>query len=217
MQAVAYNTVPAPSSPWAAPGQYTIKLTVSGKTYSQPMTVRLDPRVKTPSPVLDRIFGFSKQLYYGSADSQAALQQLREIRAQVKSIQEKAGEGDMARALAEFDQKAAALEGASGGAGGRGAGGRGAGGAPPAGGGRGGGGAVIGQDTLSAISGTLNSLISPLQAAEAEPPELVVAQINDRLKAFADLNARWTTLKTVELPALNAQLKQAKLPTIEIK
>jgi hypothetical protein len=36
-----------PYSPWAPPGQYTARLTVDGKQYTQPITLRLDPRVKT--------------------------------------------------------------------------------------------------------------------------------------------------------------------------
>ena len=50
--AVGYNTVPAPTTPWVNPGQYTVKLTVNGRTYSQPITVKQDPRVKTPALVI---------------------------------------------------------------------------------------------------------------------------------------------------------------------
>jgi len=37
----------------AMPGKYIVKLTVDGKTYEQPLTVRMDPRIKTSM----RIFG----------------------------------------------------------------------------------------------------------------------------------------------------------------
>ena len=30
----------------ALPGAYTVKLTVAGRTYSQPLTVKMDPRIK---------------------------------------------------------------------------------------------------------------------------------------------------------------------------
>ena len=40
------NTAPAASSPWAAPGTYTVKLGANGKTYAQQLTIKMDPRVK---------------------------------------------------------------------------------------------------------------------------------------------------------------------------
>ena len=45
--AVYGNTAPVATSPWAMPGIYSVKLTVNGKSYTQPLTVRMDPRVKT--------------------------------------------------------------------------------------------------------------------------------------------------------------------------
>ena len=47
--AIGYNTVPVPSTPWANPGSYTVRLTVNGKSYTQPIVVKQDPRVKTPA------------------------------------------------------------------------------------------------------------------------------------------------------------------------
>lgn len=41
------NTAPDPTSPWVMPGNYTARLAVDGKVYNQPITVKMDPRVKT--------------------------------------------------------------------------------------------------------------------------------------------------------------------------
>ena len=135
----------------------------------------------------------------------------------------------MAKALAAFDQKALALQGTPGGGGGRGGRMGGGGGAPAdvaagrgavaAGAGRGGAAPAGGgaQDTLSSISAGLSSLISPLQAADAMPPAHVIESINERLKSLAALKSRWTSFKSVDLPAVNAQLKKANLPAIEVK
>src|SRR5262249_62336023 len=57
--AVPFNTVPAPSAPWVAAGTYTVKLTVDGKSYTQPLTVKMDPRVKTPPLGLQQQFTLS--------------------------------------------------------------------------------------------------------------------------------------------------------------
>src|SRR5260370_1238232 len=37
-----------PRGPWVLPGSYVVQLTVSGKAYTQPLTVRMDPHVRTP-------------------------------------------------------------------------------------------------------------------------------------------------------------------------
>ena len=46
MSAVNRDTPPSPTSPWVVPGEYTVVLTVGGKSYIQPLTVKMDPRVK---------------------------------------------------------------------------------------------------------------------------------------------------------------------------
>ena len=75
--AVPYDTVPVPIAPWAAPGQYTVKLTVDGKSVTQPLTLKMDPRVKTPPLGLQQQFTLSKQLYDGMQQAQQAAQRVR--------------------------------------------------------------------------------------------------------------------------------------------
>ncbi len=57
------NTAPAPTSPWVASGDYTVVLTVDGKGFTQPITVQMDPRVKTSAADLQEQFDLSWQLY----------------------------------------------------------------------------------------------------------------------------------------------------------
>ena len=38
--AIGHNTIAAPTTPWVNPGRFTVKLTVNGKTYSQPIVVK---------------------------------------------------------------------------------------------------------------------------------------------------------------------------------
>ena len=223
--AVPFNTAPASSAPWAAPGVYTVKLTVNGKSYTQTMTLKMDPRVKTPAAGLLQQTTLSKALYNGALDTQAALAALRSLRTAVKAAQDAAGQNPVAKTLAAFDAKATALEGAVGaGGGGRGGAAQAAaqaaaapGAAPAAG--RGGAAAPSAAlaETLSAFGGTVTSIIGLLQAADVTPTSQVVAAAADRQKALAALMAKWTALKTTELAALNATLKQAGQPPIVIK
>ena len=68
------NTAPVPSGPWAHPGQYTIRLTANGRTVTQSLTVKMDPRVQTPSAGLEQQFTLSLELYDGMARVADALQ-----------------------------------------------------------------------------------------------------------------------------------------------
>jgi hypothetical protein len=47
MGAIFENTPPAPTGPWVMPGIYNVLLTINGKTYTEPLKVVMDPRVKT--------------------------------------------------------------------------------------------------------------------------------------------------------------------------
>src|SRR5439155_15941856 len=57
--AIRRNTVPTPTTPWVNPGQFTVKLTVGGKSYTQPLVVKNDPRVKTPAVHMQQAYTLS--------------------------------------------------------------------------------------------------------------------------------------------------------------
>jgi photosystem II stability/assembly factor-like uncharacterized protein len=204
MAAIAHNTAPATNSIWAPPGLYTVKLTVNGQTLKQPILVRMDPRVKTPATGLALQFELSRAMYDGVLEAQGALQTMRGIRAQVKKIKEAAGQapGDVGEALELFDTKAAAIEGGTGGPGGRG--------------GFGGFGGAGGPETLVGITGSLMQLMNMLQAADAAPTSQMAEAVSERQDALADLMERWDEFRTKGVASLNALLKQAKLPEIEV-
>jgi hypothetical protein len=56
------NTPKEPRGPWAMPGSYTVRLTADGQTATQPLVVRMDPRVKTPAAALARQFALGSRL-----------------------------------------------------------------------------------------------------------------------------------------------------------
>jgi len=102
--AVPHNTVPAPTTPWANPGQYTVKLTVNGQTYSQPIAVKQDPRVKTPAIAMQQIYATSRALYDSALDAQTAVQQAAALHDQIAALRPKAS-GSTAQALDAFGKK----------------------------------------------------------------------------------------------------------------
>ncbi len=205
MQAIAHDTAPSITSIWAAPGAYTVKLTVNGHEYKQPFVVKMDPRVKTPLAGLQLQSSLSKQLYDDAIKAQMTLEEVRAIRGQLQQAKGKA-QGAVADAITAFDTKAAAIEGGGGGGGfGRGGGG--------GGGGRGA--APAGPPTLSNAAAPLTTLMRTLQEADVTPSPQVVAAAAERRKALADLLGLWSALKTTDLTALNAQLKQAGIAEVK--
>jgi hypothetical protein len=71
MTAIYQNTAPTPTSPWAMPGNYIVKLTVNGKTISQPFTLKMDPRVKTSLADLQKQYTLSMICYEGRIKAKA--------------------------------------------------------------------------------------------------------------------------------------------------
>ena len=112
MQAIAHDTAALhhfASGP--RPGSTPSKLTANGKSYTQPLTLKMDPRVKTPPLGLQQQFTLSKQLYDDALESAKTLDQVRAVRAQVEARGR--APGPAAEALGAFDKKAAALEAAA--------------------------------------------------------------------------------------------------------
>ncbi|HEV8345257.1 MAG TPA: hypothetical protein VGQ16_01720 [Vicinamibacterales bacterium] len=224
--AIGYNTVPAPSTPWVNPGQFTVKLTVNGKTHSQPMTVKLDPRVKTSALAMQRIYTLSKATYYGAIDAQNAAKQAQNVRDQIAKLRPQAS-GAVADALVALDKKVEALAptpqtNESGRPStlrepqGRAEQGRGATGSGQAGGGRGGGAPAAPPDSLSGASAALAGVMNILQGADVQPTTVQVNAIADARASASKAMARWDAIKSVDLPALNAKLRAAGLPTITL-
>jgi photosystem II stability/assembly factor-like uncharacterized protein len=61
--AIYQNTAPESNAPFVMPGTYTIKLMAGGKTYTQSLVVKMDPRVKTSLKDLDLQHKLSLQMY----------------------------------------------------------------------------------------------------------------------------------------------------------
>jgi photosystem II stability/assembly factor-like uncharacterized protein len=65
ISAVVHDTPFVPQGPAVMPGTYTIKLTANGKTETQTLTVRIDPRVTTSAAGLQQQFDLSMKAYEG--------------------------------------------------------------------------------------------------------------------------------------------------------
>jgi len=186
ISATPYNTARAPRGPWVVPGTYTVRLTVNGRTYTQPLTVRIDPRVKTPASTLARQFALSKGVYDDIGRTRGALDSLRALRSSLRALRQQSS-GAVAAALDSLDREAGALEGATGGFGGGG------GGSGPA--------------TLAGTIGQLAQLYDALQEADVAPTTQLVAAIRDTQRAIPATLARWAAVQTRIRDRFGSQLR----------
>ena len=203
--AVGHNTVPAPTTPWANPGTYTVRLTVNGKAYSQPIVVKQDPRVKTPALAMQQVYSLSKATYDGAVAAQEAVRQAGEIREQIAKVQPQAS-GPSGEALAAFDRKVEALVGrlpVEAAAAGRAL-------AADAAARRGG----VPTETLTSAVAALSGVMTSLQGADVQPTTMQLNAIARARALGTRVMTRWATLRTTELAALNGTLKSAGMAAI---
>ncbi|MGD0299222.1 MAG: YCF48-related protein [Bryobacteraceae bacterium] len=62
ISAIYRDTPRSPMGALALPGEYSVKLTVKGKSYTQPLTVKMDPRVGTPLAGLQQQFALAQRI-----------------------------------------------------------------------------------------------------------------------------------------------------------
>jgi hypothetical protein len=75
------NTPASPEGPLALPGVYTIKLTVDGRSYTQRLTVRDDPRSPATAAALREMHGLHMKILQGMSESWNGYQQAASVRA----------------------------------------------------------------------------------------------------------------------------------------
>jgi hypothetical protein len=173
------------NAPWAPPGSYTVRLSASGKTSTQPLTLKLDPRVKTPPLALTQLTTLTREMYAGAKAARRAYDEARTLSAQLESA-EGADAAALKKALDALAPPAPAGVGRGFG------GGPGGGGAPGAGGGRGG---ATEAPTLNGVSTAMMAAAMGMQSAETAPTARDVAACTRARAQSAAVMARWTKLK----------------------
>jgi hypothetical protein len=185
--AVYGNTPREPRGPFVLPGEYTVRLAVAGRTLSQPLRVRMDPRVKTPPAGLQEQFDASLRVYDAIARSDAALRELRKLRAGLKDAPRSKMPPDLAAELAKLEEQAGALESGR-----------------PA------------EPGLARINAQLGSLLDILQDADVPPTTQARSAISDTLARTDDALGRWKSL-SAQPGALNERLKSAGVPALPVR
>ena len=192
ISAVPRDTPPGPCGPRALPGQYTVRLTVGGHTYTAPLTIKLDPRVKTPPAGLEQQFRMEMRLAEMMDRNFDSTLQARSIREQLAKLAKQAN-GSMADSIKALDKKVEDVLGARGGFF-----------AP-----------VSPEVTLERLAGELGGLYGGVDSADAAPTATQTNALPGVERDFAGVMKRWEAIMKSDLPALNRQLRSASLPGIQ--
>ncbi|HLH09280.1 MAG TPA: hypothetical protein VKW78_18735 [Terriglobales bacterium] len=190
ISAVPHDTPREPQGPLVLPGQYTVKLTAGGKTFSAPLVVKMDPRVKATPADLQRQSTLGTQLATMLSDSSEAVLEAHSVREQMEKLTARASEAPNSSLKTTDEKLKDLLEGNE---------------ATSA--------RSEKQAGLEDLNETISSLYSAVWQADQAPTK---AQSDAAAKAESQLRPlmqKWSELKA-GLSALNTQLRGANLPEI---
>ncbi len=193
--AVPHRTYPLVNAPWAPVGNYSVRLTVDGATFTQPLTLKMDPRVKTSAAAMAQLTALSTEMYNGAMDAHKAFGQVRGLVAQL----DKMSGADVDALKAQLEPLAPSSQA------GRASRSR-----------RGGRGGAAAAPSLETVSNTLLAAAMGLQNAEMAPTAVQIAACAAARKQAAGVLPQWNSLRNAGLAAFNAKRKAAGQPTISL-
>jgi photosystem II stability/assembly factor-like uncharacterized protein len=172
ISAIYGDTPRHPLGPAVLPGVYTIRLTASGRTYAQPLTVKMDPRVQMSAAGLKLQHDIGVRMSDAISRDFAALSQLRARRALLRTQREGAKAGEVADSLAALDSLLVGIE--SG---------------------------VRGNtaENLVRLNEELAGILANVEGADAEPTTQVVAAASELERALTAVLARWSEVERTRL------------------
>jgi hypothetical protein len=168
---------------------------MSGISYTQPLTIKMDPRVKATEDGLRQQFELEIKINEAMHHDYQTLQQVRGLRQQLKNLTAKIREGQLKKTVAAVESETAELEGNEGGYGttflstpeGR---------------------------SLARLNVGLNTLLTAVDSADAAPTTQAVSTFSDLTNALNQQLARWEVIKSKDVPELNLKLKRSGLPQL---
>ena len=188
--AVYGETAPIATSPWVSAGTYSVVLKVDGKTFTEPLTVKIDPRVKTPPAELQKQFELSKALYEARLKLEPISEQLNGISAQLDAAKKRGPKQPLAAQIDALNAKLGELAGAPG--------------------------RRFGSQLSLGVINRLATVFDRLQEVDAGPTPNVEEATREVLNDSKNVMARWKLIEETDLPAIRQQFKQNGLPDLKL-
>jgi photosystem II stability/assembly factor-like uncharacterized protein len=182
-----------PSGPKAVPGIYQVRLTVDGRTQSQPLEVIMDPRSEATRDSLEQQLQLGQKIFAEVQEARRVLAEISVVQKQLADMQKKLGEENptvkaaLAETQAEIGRIASNKEAA--------------------------------QKEQAGLQEAFTGLTSALRAVEngdRAVPSQVIAVYGESSARVKARMAEWATFKQTKLPSLNQKLREGKLAPIAI-
>jgi hypothetical protein len=209
ISAIYHDTPLYPLGATVLPGKYTVRMTVNtpggsgpgvigvGAKYAAPLEIRMDPRVKALPEDLQRQFDLDRKIADALHRDLVAIQQVRQLREQLKALTERKSAPEIAKLISGLESEAAALEGDEGSYGARFL-------STPDG------------RSLARLNTGFSAVLSAFDGSDATPTTQQSAMFGELEKALTERLAAWEQMKTKNVAELNARLKQAGLPALDL-
>jgi len=172
ISAIYGDTPRHPLGPAVLPGGYTVRLTVSGRTYSQPLTIKMDPRAPITDAGLRLQHDIGVRMNNAISRDFAALGEVRRQRSLLKIRREGAKAGEVADSLTALDSVLAAIE--SG---------------PRTG----------TAENLARLNGELAGVLDVVEGADMDPTTQVVAAAAELERSLDSVLAQWSEIQRTRL------------------
>lgn len=200
ISAIVHNTPLVPLGVRALPGTYSVKLTVDGKSYTQPLTLKMDPRIQASLDDLRKQFDMETGSVEGMDDGFESLEQVKSVREQIKQLSKQAaGKEQLAKELSALDNQCAELEGAKQ---------HSFYGVPTSG---------KQAENFSTLNQHFATMLAVADSADVAPTTQATAAFQDLEQSETALRRTWSATKERDIPNLNKDLGKAGLSAIDPK
>jgi photosystem II stability/assembly factor-like uncharacterized protein len=193
ISAVPHRTPRTPQGPLALPGTYKVRLTVEGKSFTASLSVKADPRVPATKADLAGLFEAETKLAAALSKSSQASLEAHSLSEQLQKLDASAPP-DLKVTVASLQKElATVLDGARN---------------------------ATGAETepgLDDLAGEAGGLYSEVGGADAAPTAAQWKAINHTGEEAEEALHRWQRFKDKTVPVLNAKLRAANLPQIDLK
>lgn len=190
-----------PEGPVAVPGTYTVKLTVHGQSYTAPLEVKADPRLKVSQADLQKQFDLITQINQEVDRVDATINEIRDVRKQIDDFNKHLGKDDKAKTVADagkkIEDKMKPIED------------------------------VLtqskskaGQDPLNygiRIDNQLIALAQAVGSADSAPTKSSYDVFNMLKQQSDDQLAKWRSVTSTDIVAYNQMVRQQEVPVIVLK
>jgi photosystem II stability/assembly factor-like uncharacterized protein len=188
ISAIYHDTPRYPTGTLAMPGQYSVKLTAGGQSYTQPLNIKMDPRVKTGQAGLQALFTLETRIVDAMNRDYRALKEVTGAHEELSARLKQGLPGDLETSIKNLEAKTAALQG------------------DPEGG-------LFLNDpagrSFARLSAALYTLLGSVDGADAAPTtqaEQTFANVDQAVREQMEV---WEKIKSQEIPDLNRKLKDS--------